>query len=123
MEKICLDTSICIDLIKTGNKGALSSFLTAEAFLSSMALFELRLRTHNLEEAELFISTFEILAFDKKAAEEASNIEKDLKSRGALIGREDIFIAATAIVNDCALATLNVKDFSRIKGLRLVKLH
>ena len=77
MQKICLDTSICIDLIKTGNKGALSSFLTAEAFLSSMALFELRLRTHNLEEAELFISTFEILAFDKEAAEEASNIEKD----------------------------------------------
>src|SRR3989338_5528060 len=105
MEKICLDTSSCIDLIKTGNKEALSSFLTAEAFLSSMALFELRLRTHNLEEAELFISTFEILAFDKKAAEEASNIEKDLKSKGALIGREDIFIAATAIVNGCSLAT------------------
>ncbi|MBI2144765.1 type II toxin-antitoxin system VapC family toxin [Candidatus Woesearchaeota archaeon] len=123
MEKICLDISVCIDLIKRGNDEALSSFSAAEAFLSSMTLFELRLRTRNLEEAELFISAFEILAFDKKAAEEASNIEKDLKERGALIGRQDIFIAATAMVNNCALATLKVKDFSRIKGLKLVKLQ
>lgn len=121
-EKICLDTSVCIDLMNGGNKEALAPFLTAEAFLSSVSLFELMLRTYRLKETETFVSTFEILNFDEKAARVAGQIEKDLKGRGVLISREDIFIAATAIVNNCALATLNVKDFSRIKGLKLVRI-
>ena len=106
-----------------GERKALVPFLTAEAFLSSVTLFELMLRASKLEETETFVSTFEILKFDEKAARIAGQIEKDLKGRGILISREDIFIAATAIVNNCALATLNVKDFSRIKGLKLVKLQ
>ena len=122
-EQICLDTSVCIEIMKRSSYEKLSSFLTAEAFLSSITLFELMLTTHKLEETETFASTFEILKFDEKAARTASEIEKDLKGRGVLISREDIFIAATAMVNNCALATLNVKDFSRIKGLRLIKLH
>ncbi len=122
-EQICLDTSVCIDLMNKGNREALIPFLTAEAFLSSVSLFELMLRTYRLEETETFVSTFEILNFDEKAAKVAGQIEKNLKGRGVLISREDIFIAATAMVNNCALATLNVKDFSRIKGLKLVKLH
>jgi predicted nucleic acid-binding protein len=32
----------------------------------------------------------------------------------------DIFIAATAIVNNLPVKTLNIKDFSRIPGLVLV---
>src|SRR3989338_2793932 len=119
--KVCLDTSVGIDLMKKGDKDALSSVLTADAFLSSVTLFELMLRMRNLEEAELFVGAFEVLAFDEKAARLAFGIEKDLKRRGSLIGREDIFIAATAIVNDCALATLKVRNFSKIRGLKLVK--
>ena len=121
-EQICLDTSVCIDLMNSGTLKALAPFLTAEAFLTSITLFELMLRMYNLKETETFVSTFEILNFDGKAARMASQIEKDLKRRRVLIGREDIFTAATAMVNNCALATLNVKDFSRIKGLKLVNL-
>ena len=122
-EKICLDTSVCIDLMNRDERKALVPFLTAEAFLSSVTLFELMLRASKLEETETFVSTFEILKFDEKAARVAGQIEKDLKGRGVLISREDIFIAATAMVNDCSLATLNVKDFSRIKGLRLINVR
>ena len=88
-----------------------------------MTAFELLLRSHNLADVKELIQKTKILDFTKEAAEAASEIEKDLKGIGVLISREDIFIAATAIANDCALATLNIKDFSRIKGLKLVKLH
>lgn len=101
----------------------IEEFFEATAFLPSVTAFELLLRSHNLADVKELIQKTKVLDFTKEAAEEASNIEKDLKSRGALIGREDIFIAATAIVNNCALATLNTKDFSRIKGLKLVRLR
>ncbi len=122
--QICLDTSVCIELVKRNSTvtSFIKEFSEATAFLPSVTAFELLLRSHNLADVKELIQKTKILDFTKEAAEEASNIEKDLKSRGALISREDIFIAATAIVNNCALATLNVKDFSRIKGLKLLKI-
>lgn len=123
--QICLDTSVCIELVKRNSTitGFIEEFFEATAFLPSVTAFELLLRSRNLEDVKELIQKTKVLDFTKEAAEEASNIEKDLKSRGALIGREDIFIAATAMVNNCALATLNTKDFSRIKGLKLVRLR
>ncbi len=125
MEQICLDTSICIELVKRNSAVVrfIEEFSEETAFLPSVTAFELLLRSHNLGDVEELIQKTRILDFTMEAAEEASNIEKDLKRRGAMISREDIFIAATALVNNCALATLNVKDFSKIKGLKLVKLH
>ncbi len=34
----------------------------------------------------------------------------------------DAAVAATCVVNDCALATFNTKDFTGIDGLRVQKL-
>jgi predicted nucleic acid-binding protein len=43
-----------------------------------------------------------------------------LKKRSQLIPTDDILIAATAISNNLPLATINVKDFSRIENLSLL---
>ena len=40
--------------------------------------------------------------------------------KGKQIEDNDIFIAATAIVNDCTLVTANVKHFERVEGLKLI---
>lgn len=40
---------------------------------------------------------------------------------GEMIGLHDLLIAATALANGHAVATLNRKDFERIPGLRLVE--
>ncbi len=121
--KTALDTSVCIAILKEDEDviGAVRN-LEGTVFLTTLTAYELMLREHNLGIAEDFINSFELLGFDLNAAAVASEIEKDLKKRGSLIDKPDIFIAATAIANNCALATLNTKDFSRIERLRLVKL-
>jgi tRNA(fMet)-specific endonuclease VapC len=120
--QICLDTSICIEILKD-NIGQLKSIADSVPIVSSVTAFELMMRENNITEAVDFLTDTEILDFDSEAAIIASKIEKGLKKKGKIIGREDIFIAATAIANNCSLATLNVKDFSKIEGLKLVKLN
>ena len=125
MENVALDTSVCIEIIKNKLSGiSISERISgSEIFLASVGLFELLLRRTNLEAVEELVGRVNLLSFDEKAARKASDIAKELSSKGETIGSLDIFIAATAIVNNCALATLNIKDFSRIKGLKLLKLH
>ena len=38
---------------------------------------------------------------------------------GAVLDKMDLFIAATALANDCTLVTHNTRYFARIPGLRL----
>lgn len=124
-QKICLDTSVAIEVMNKKQRGIdIGETLgEREICIASVSLFELLLRKTNLEAVELFMERVELLNFDGIAARKASEIDKELEKNGTPIGFRDVFIAATALVNDCALATLNVKDFSRIKGLRLIKLH
>ena len=44
----------------------------------------------------------------------------DLARRGEMIGDRDLQIAVTALSLDYELATLNVREFQRVTGLRLV---
>ncbi len=122
--QICLDTSVCIELLRENLDvvDKVKEFGEATPNIATITVFELLQRTFNVSAAEEFIADAILLNFDEKAARKASDIEKDMKREGVMIGRQDIFIAATAIVNDCALATINTKDFSKVKGLRLVKL-
>jgi len=45
----------------------------------------------------------------------------DLKSRGRSVDTNDIFIAATALINNINLCTLNTKHFESIENLKLIK--
>ena len=123
-QQICLDTSICIELLRENQAlvDKVKEFGEATPNIATITVFELLQRTFNVSAAEEFIADAILLNFDEKAARKASDIEKELKHRGIMIGRQDIFIGAIAIVNNCALATLNAKDFSKIKGLKLVKI-
>ncbi len=124
MEKVALDTSVCVELMKNRQRGNIlvEQFSDKDIFLTSVGLFELLLRSTNLEIVEKMATRFNLLIFNEPAARKAAEIFKELKSSGNIIGSNDIFIAATAIANNCALATLNWKDFSKVKGLRLVKI-
>ena len=56
--------------------------------------------------------------FDYKVAEKAAEIYDQLH-KGHQIEDNDIFIAATAIVNNCTLVTANDKHFARIAILKV----
>lgn len=122
-QKVCLDTDACIAIIN--RKGPyqilMTKILYSRVFISTISLFELFLRTTNIEPVEKFIKDLEILDFDSTSARKASELKNVLKNQGKEIEIRDLFIAATAIVNSCALATLNVKDFKNIKDLKLLE--
>ncbi|MFN0079132.1 MAG: type II toxin-antitoxin system VapC family toxin [Prosthecobacter sp.] len=46
-------------------------------------------------------------------------IYRQLKPQGTLIGGNDMWIAATALVHNLTVVTNNVDEFSRVKGLRV----
>ena len=79
------------------------------------------LRKTNIETVESFLYDINILDFDMICAKIASNVQKDLDKVGMNIEFRDIFIASISIINNCTLATLNKKHFSRIKNLKLLE--
>jgi tRNA(fMet)-specific endonuclease VapC len=60
-----------------------------------------------------------ILPWERGAAEEAMRIRRDLNAKGMPIGSNDIMIAGHARAAECVLVTNNMREFSRVKGLRV----
>lgn len=60
-----------------------------------------------------------ILPFDTRAAIQCSLIQADLDGKGLHTSLTDAQIAAIALVNNCAIATRNIKDF-RHTGVILI---
>jgi len=76
-------------------------------------------RDYNLRIFGAFLSLYQIVSFDSKAAGFYAAIRSDLESKGQSIGGNDLVIAATALAHEGILVTHNVSKFSRIKGLVL----
>jgi tRNA(fMet)-specific endonuclease VapC len=66
-----------------------------------------------------FLPYVEAVALDDDAALHYAEIRADLKRRGALIGANDLFIAAQARAAVLTLVTNNTADFKRVPHLRL----
>jgi tRNA(fMet)-specific endonuclease VapC len=73
----------------------------------------------NLRTIERFRAPFISLPFDDAAAEHYGAIRADLTRGGALIGPNDLMIAAIARANDLTLVTHNLSEFGRVTGLRI----
>lgn len=57
------------------------------------------------------------LSFDDPAADWYGPIRAQLAVQGAMIGANDLMIAAIAQANNCILVTHNTAEFSRVAGL------
>lgn len=68
---------------------------------------------------ESFLVPFKRIPFDCRCAMEYAKIRLDLKKRGAMIGANDLLIAATSLAHDAVLVSNNGREFSRVKGLVL----
>ena len=121
--KICLDTDISIEILKNTDKGNnfVASISDRDVFISSISVFELYLRETNIFAVEKLVAKTDVLEFSDLCAKKAAEVFKELKKRGITVPFRDLFIASTAIINGCALATLNVKDFKNIKDLKLLE--
>jgi tRNA(fMet)-specific endonuclease VapC len=124
-----LDTNICIYAIKRKSDLLLekiSSNLKHGIYISALSIAELELGISNSKYPEQnrlslleFLSIFTVLPFDDNDAIPYGKIKKGLKDEGRIIGPIDLLLAAQAISKDLILVTNNVKEFQRIKELKI----
>jgi tRNA(fMet)-specific endonuclease VapC len=68
---------------------------------------------------QLFFNRFVCLDFDSQSAEIYGIIRSQLETEGTPIGPYDLQIAAVALANNLTLVTHNVREFTRVDGLRI----
>jgi predicted nucleic acid-binding protein len=69
---------------------------------------------------ERLISPFQILPSSADVSWEYGKAVRYLRTNGALIGANDLWIAATAVAYGQPLVTRNTRDFGRVPGLEIV---
>jgi tRNA(fMet)-specific endonuclease VapC len=72
---------------------------------------------------EALLDLIPILPFGMREARQHAELWAALMRKGSVIGPHDLIIAATALAQGDALATLNRKEFKRVSGLRLARLE
>jgi predicted nucleic acid-binding protein len=72
------------------------------------------------EVRELLSLMAAILPFDDRAAELAGEAYRELSAAGRVIGRADLYVAGVCLAADAPLLTRNRREFTRVRGLRLV---
>lgn len=124
-----LDTNVVIDILHNEKNVVrnyqIESIKSNEVVICPVVYYEI-VRGFKLADATKKFKTFleiyrnwSVLPFDMKVTETAIEIYVQLH-KGQTIEDNDIYIAATAIVNDCVLVTANTRHFERVEGLRIV---
>jgi tRNA(fMet)-specific endonuclease VapC len=124
-----LDTNTCIRFINGRVPNLRSKFLTlndGEIVVSAITKAEMfygsaKSQTPEISRAkqESFFYRFASLPFDDQAATAYGPMRAELERLGTLVGIHDMLIAAIALANDLIIVTHNVKEFQRIKGLKI----
>jgi tRNA(fMet)-specific endonuclease VapC len=71
------------------------------------------------QRVDLMLSSIEVVPFAPDADADYATLRADLESKGQLIGPNDMLIAAHALTLNAILVTDNVREFKRVKGLRI----
>jgi tRNA(fMet)-specific endonuclease VapC len=72
------------------------------------------------ESLDALLEVIHILPFDERAASASAELRAQLERTGRGIGPIDTLIAGTALAHSATLVTHNTKEFSRVRGLRLL---
>lgn len=126
-----LDTNILSDLLKNpqGKAALRISSLPSEErdMLATSVIIAAELRYGVAKSGsrilaarvDQLLDAIEILPLEPKADQHYGRIRAQLEKMGVPIGGNDLLIAAHALATDAVLVTDNVKEFKRVKGLRV----
>lgn len=123
-----LDTDICIFTIKRKppHLKRLFNAHTGQLCISSVTWGELicgaeksEMKARNLSTLEGFRSRLSIVDFNEAAATQFGQIKAELESAGNKIGSYDTMIAGHARSQGLIIVTNNVREFSRVDGIRV----
>lgn len=126
MNGILVDSSIIIDylrqkdknqtlLFKLGQKNfkLYTSIITHSECYAGRSIWE---KKEAMEALKIIFSGIKILPLQENISQKAGRISAENN-----IDLLDAIIAATSIIHDLNLATLNIKDFKKIKDIKLFK--
>jgi len=124
-----LDTNICIYVRRKKPPQVLARFArleVGEAALSVITYGELLFGAYKSAQREFSLALLQELftllpplPLPLTAAESYGALRSDLEGKGAVIGNNDLWIAAHAIAANLTLVTNNEKEFRRISGLKI----
>lgn len=127
--KYYLDTNICIYFLKGINENIRSRLLEKhpdDIKICSIVKAELLYgaeksikKEENLKNIGEFLFPFQIVPFGENDSYSYAKIRSDLEKEGRIIGPNDLLIASTVLKNDGILITNNVKEFERVKNLKI----
>lgn len=129
MPRFMLDTDTCSYIMKRSNDVLLKhlrktpvSDVCISVITKSELLYGVEVSPRRQQdEAALneFLRYVEVLDFPDEAAVHYAKIRAHLKSRGTMIGANDLFIAAHARNLGLTLVTNNTREFARIPELKV----
>lgn len=127
MPRYMLDTDTCSLIMKRSNNAVLKrlqkvpvSDVCISVITKSELLFGVEVsprRTQDEAALTAFLSYVEVLGFTDEAPLHYAKIRADLKRQGAMIGANDLFIAAHARSLGLTLVTNNTREFGRVRNL------
>lgn len=127
MTRFMLDTDMCSCIMKRSHPlvlKRLQSVSVDDVCMSVVTkaelLYGVQLSPRREQDAAAlaaFLPFVEVVAFDEEAALHYAEIRADVKRRGALIGANDLFIAAHARALGVTLVTNNTDEFERVTDL------
>jgi tRNA(fMet)-specific endonuclease VapC len=125
-----LDTNVCIVHLRSKGTSRLSQRLRAvhpnNVRLCSVVYGELLAGAYysgrtaaNLADTQAFLKLFTSLPFNDPAADQYARLWAALEAAGQRMKSNDLMIASIALLEGLTLVTHDVKDFSRVPGLRI----
>jgi tRNA(fMet)-specific endonuclease VapC len=122
-----LDSSFCIDVMRDRTPALRSRFKSESGSMaiSTIVLHELHYGAANSQQpasarqkVEEFAARLVVLDFDHDASVHAGEIRAALRALGRTIGAYDVLIAAHARSLGLTVVTGNLREFTRVDGLR-----
>lgn len=127
MPRFMLDTDTCSYIMKRSHDGLLKRLsriqvrdVCISVITKSELLFGVEISPRRKQDEaalDAFLRYVEVLGFSDEAASHYAKIRAYLKTRGTMIGANDLFIAAHARSLGLTLVTNNTSEFGRVPHL------
>ena len=127
-----LDTNTCIYALKLQGRVVerMRESVPSEIVITIITLAELWFGAYKSarsvavrREIDAFLEPFDVLPFDREAAETYARIRLGLERAGRPIGERDLLIASIALARRLTVVTHNLGEFTRIPGLKTEDWH
>ena len=124
-----LDTDTCIFILRRSIPALLSRIQSVPLHEQAISVVTLAELLYGVQESskkktnqagvDALLRHVTVMEWPAKGAEHYAEIRADLRRKGQSIGANDLMIAAHARSEGAIVVTNNLKDFGRVKGLKV----